>query len=201
MEKRTAADLRRAFGRRVHDARREAGLSQTELARALGLRSGVAVGDWERGKALPKFETFLRLCEAVNQPPAFFIDGYRDRPVKDPVERLRETFEGADAKAVQRHLELLHRLEHLPVEVGRGISPEELRSALEQLRSEEAAETAKARLAAAGRRADPAGRESGLPPRPLDESREAAAREAFRLGWDAALGALREWLHRRARAG
>ncbi|HEV2283148.1 MAG TPA: helix-turn-helix transcriptional regulator, partial [bacterium] len=60
MEKRTAADLRRAFGRRVHDARREAGLSQTELARALGLRSGVAVGDWERGKALPKFETFLR---------------------------------------------------------------------------------------------------------------------------------------------
>ncbi|HEV2283217.1 MAG TPA: hypothetical protein VGX75_12595, partial [bacterium] len=145
--------------------------------------------------------TFLRLCEAVNQPPAFFIDGYRDRPVKDPVERLRETFEGADAKAVQRHLELLHRLEHLPVEVGRGISPEELRSALEQLRSEEAAETAKARLAAAGRRADPAGRESALSPRPLDESREAAAREAFRLGWDAALGALREWLHRRARAG
>jgi transcriptional regulator with XRE-family HTH domain len=201
MEKRTAADLRRAFGRRVHDARRDAGLSQTELARALGLRSGVAVGDWERGKALPKFETFLRLCEAVNQPPAFFIDGYRDRPVKDPVDRLRETFEGADAKAVQRHLELLHRLEHLPVEVGRGIAPEELRSALEQLRSEEAAETAKARLTAAGRRADPAGRESGLSPRPLDESREAAAQEAFRLGWDAALGALREWLHRRARAG
>lgn len=195
MEKRTVADLRRAFGRRVHDARRDAGLSQTELARVLGLRSGVAVGDWERGKALPKFETFLRLCEAVNQPPAFFIDGYRDRPVKDPVDRLRETFEGADAKAVQRHLELLHRLEHLPVEVGRGIAPEELRSAVEHLRFEEAAETAKARLAAAGRRAD-----SGPPPRPLDESREAAAQEAFRLGWEAALGALREWLHRRARA-
>lgn len=196
MEKRTVADLRRAFGRRVHDARRDAGLSQTELARVLGLRSGVAVGDWERGKALPKFETFLRLCEAVNQPPAFFIDGYRDRPVKDPIDRLRETFEGADAKAAQRHLELLHRLEHLPVEVGRGIAPEELRSALEHLRFEEAAETAKARLAAAGRRTDP----SGPPSRPLDESREAAAQEAFRLGWEAAFGALREWLHRRARA-
>src|SRR5215470_6700798 len=196
VEKRTVVDLRRAFGRRVHDARRDAGLSQTELARVLGLRSGVAVGDWERGKALPKFETFLRLCEAVNQSPAFFIDGYRDRPVKDPVDRLRETFEGADAKAAQRHLELLHRLEHLPVEVGRGIAPEELRSALEQLRLEEGAETAKTRLAAAGRRAD-----SGGPPvRPLDESREAAAKEAFRLGWEAALGALRDWLHRRARA-
>jgi transcriptional regulator with XRE-family HTH domain len=196
MEKRTVADLRRAFGRRVHDARRDAGLSQTELARVLGLRSGVAVGDWERGKALPKFETFLRLCEAVNQPPAFFIDGYRDHPVKDPVDRLRETFEGADAKAAQRHLELLHRLEHLPVEVGRGIAPEELRAALEHLRFEEAADTAKARLAAAGRRSDP-----GSPPaRALDETREAAAEEAFRLGWEAALGALREWLHRRARA-
>jgi len=191
MEKRTVADLRRAFGRRVHDARRDAGLSQTELARVLGLRSGVAVGDWERGKALPKFETFLRLCEAVNQPPAFFIDGYHDRPVKDPVDRLRETFEGADVKAAQRHLELLHRLEHLPVEVGRGIAPEELRSALEQLRFEEAAETAKARFAAAGRRADP----GGPPARALDETQE-----AFRLGWEAALGALREWLHRRARA-
>jgi len=197
MEKRTVADLRRAFGRRVHDARRDAGLSQTELARVLGLRSGVAVGDWERGKALPKFETFLRLCEAVNQPPAFFIDGYRDRPVKDPVDRLRETFEGADAKAAQRHLELLHRLEHLPVEVGRGIAPEELRAALEQLRFEEAAETAQSRLAAVGRRAAEGG---GPPARPLDESREAAAQEAFRLGWEAALGALRDWLHRRARA-
>jgi transcriptional regulator with XRE-family HTH domain len=196
MEKRTVADLRREFGRRVHDARRDAGLSQTELARVLGLRSGVAVGDWERGKALPKFETFLRLCEAVNQPPAYFIDGYRDRPVKDPVDRLRETFEGADAKAAQRHLELLHRLEHLPVEVGRGIAPDELRSALEHLRFEEAGETAKARLAAAGRRADP----GGTPARALDESREAAAQEAFRLGWEAALGALREWLHRRGRA-
>ena len=196
MEKRPVVELRRAFGRRVHDARRGAGLSQTELARVLGLRSGVAVGDWERGKALPKFETFLRLCEAVNQPPAFFIDGYHDRPVKDPVDRLRETFEGADAKAAQRHLELLHRLEHLPVEVGRGIAPEELRSALESLKFEEAAETATTRLAASGRRADP----GGPPARALDETREAAAQEAFRLGWEAALGALREWLHRRARA-
>jgi len=197
MEKRTAAELRRAFGRRVHDARRDAGLSQTELARRLGLRSGVAVGDWERGKALPKFETFLRLCEAVNQPPAFFIDGYRERPVKDPVDRLRETLEGVDAKAAQRHLEMLHRLEHLPVEVGRGIAPEELRSALEHLRFEEEAATAQTRLAAAGRRADA----GGPPSRSHDEGPEAAAREAFRLGWEAAVGALRDWLHRRARGG
>ena len=194
MEKRAAAELRRTFGRRVHDARRDAGLSQMQLAHALGLRSGVAVGDWERGKALPKFETFLRLCQAVNQPPAFFIEGYRDRPVKDPVDRLRETLEAAEAKTGQRHLELLHRLEHLPVEVGRGIAPEELRTVLDHLRFEEAAATAQARLAAAGRRGD-----GGLPSRAPEETRE-AAQEAFRLGWDAALGALREWLHRRARA-
>ena len=196
MEERTVANLRRAFGRRVHDARRGAGLSQTELARVLGLRSGVAVGDWERGKALPKFETFLRLCDAVNQPPAYFIDGYRERPVKDPVDRLRETVEAADARTAQRHLELLHRLEHLPVEVGRGIAPEELRSALEHLRFDDAAKTAETHLAAAGRRTDP----SAPALRPREESREAAAQEAFRLGWEAALGALREWLHRRARA-
>src|SRR5579884_3104872 len=131
MEKRSAADLRRAFRKRVQQARHAVRLSQTQLARRLGLRSGVAVGDWERGKALPKFETFLRLCGAVNRPPAFFIEGYRERPVQDPVERMRESLEAAEAKASQRHLELLHRLEHLPVEVGRSITPEELRSTLE----------------------------------------------------------------------
>jgi len=188
MEKHTVVDLRRSFGRRVHEARRAARLSQTQLARMLGLRSGVAVGDWERGKALPKFETFMRLCAALNQPPAFFIEGYRDHPVKDAAERLRDALEGLEARTAQRHLELLHRLEHLPVEVGRSIAPEELRSALERLRFEDAAAAAEGRLAAALRRqdADNAGN---------------AAREALRVGWDAACSALRDWLQRRARIG
>jgi transcriptional regulator with XRE-family HTH domain len=192
MEKRSVADLRRAFGGRVQEARRAARLSQTQLARRVGLRSGVAVGDWERGKALPKFETFLRLCEVLNHPPAFFIEGYHERPIKDPATLLHDALETFESKASQRHLELLHRLEHLPVEVGRSIAPEELRSALERMRFEDAAPVAEARLRAALRHRRGSGDE---------DAEQAVAREALRQGWDAAREALRDWLQQRGRVG
>jgi transcriptional regulator with XRE-family HTH domain len=190
MEKRYVVDLRRAFGKRVQEARHATRLSQAQLARQLGLRSGVAVGDWERGKALPKFETFLRLCEALNQPPAFFIEGYRDRPQKDPAQMLQQSLEAIEHRGAQRHLELLHRLEHLPVEVGRSIAPEELRAALERMRFEDAAPVAEARLRAALSHRRGGGDE---------DAERAVAREALRQGWDAAREALREWLQQRGK--
>lgn len=190
MEKRSIADLRRSFGGRVHEARQAAHLSQTQLARRLGLRSGVAVGDWERGKALPKFETFMRLCEAVNQPPAYFIEGYRERPVKDPAQTVIALLDGLEAKGGQRHLELLHRLEQLPVEIGRSIAPEELRAALERMRFEDAAPVVEARLRATLRHRRGGGDE---------DAEQAVAREALRQGWDAAREALRDWLQQRGR--
>jgi transcriptional regulator with XRE-family HTH domain len=190
MEKRSIADLRRSFGGRVHEARQAARLSQTQLARRLGLRSGVAVGDWERGKALPKFETFMRLCEALNQSPAYFIEGYRERPIKDPAQTMIALLDGLEAKSGQRHLELLHRLEHLPVEIGRSIAPEELRAALERMRFEDAAPVVEARLRATLRHRRGGGDE---------DAEQAVAREALRQGWDAAREALRDWLQQRGR--
>lgn len=192
VEKLSVSEVRRSFGSRVRAARQQAGLSQAQLARRLGLRSAVAVGDWERGKALPKFETFLHLCQALNQPPAYFIEGYHDRPVKDPLQTIREALDALDARAGQRHLELLHRLEQLPVEVGRSIAPEELRSALERLRFEDAAAVAEARLQAVLRH-----RRAGVD----EEAERAVAREALRQGWDAAREALRNWLQQRGRIG
>ncbi len=189
MERQQVIELRRAFGGRVHEARRAARLSQVQLAKRLGLRSGVAVGDWERAKALPKFETFMRLCEALNQPPAYFIEGYRDRPSKGRVDTPQDAVDALEAKSSQRHLELIHRLEHLPVEIGRSIAPEELRATLERMRCEDLPATVEARLGAA------------LPQRhgARDED-SSAAREAFRQGWEAAYEALRRWLHERGQA-
>jgi HTH-type transcriptional regulator, cell division transcriptional repressor len=188
MERRPIADLRRSFGGRVHEARQAARISQAELAKRLGLRSGVAVGDWERGKALPKFETFMRLCEALNQSPAYFIEGYRDRPAKGRVETIQDAVDTLETKLGQRHLELIHRLEHLPVEIGRSIAPEELRAALEQMRCDDPA-TVEARLGAA------------LPQRHGGrDDQSSLAREAFRQGWEAAHDAVRQWLHQRGRA-
>ena len=187
MEQRPVVELRRAFGGRVHEARQAAGISQAQLAKRLGLRSGVAVGDWERGKALPKFETFMRLCEALNQSPAYFIEGYRERPAKGRIESIQDAVDTVEAKSVQRHLELIHRLEHLPVEIGRSIAPEELRTALERMRVEDLATTVESRLGAGSRHG---GREESV----------SVAQEAFRQGWEAAHEAIRKWLHQRARA-
>ena len=189
MERRPIAELRRSFGGRVHEARHAVRISQAQLAKRLGLRSGVAVGDWERGKALPKFETFMRLCEALNEPPAYFIEGYRDRPVKGRVETVQEAVDTLDTKSAQRHLELIHRLEHLPVEIGRSIAPEELRAALEQMRCDDLPATVEARLGAT------------LPQRHGGRDEQSVvAREAFRQGWEAAQEAVRQWLHQRGRA-
>jgi len=189
MERRQVAELRRSFGGRVHEARRAAQMSQVQLAKRLGLRSGVAVGDWERGKALPKFETFMRLCEALNQPPAYFIEGYRDRPQKGRVDTLQDAVDSLETKSSQRHLELIHRLEHLPVEIGRSIAPEELRATLERMRCEDLPATVEARLGAA------------VPQRHGGRDEESSvAREAFRQGWEAAYDALRRWLHERGQA-
>ncbi len=190
MDQRSIIDLRRTFGGRVQEARRAAGLSQTQLARKIGLRSGVAVGDWERGKALPKFETFMRLCDVLNQSPAFFIEGYTERPRKEPAQQVQDALDGLDARVAQRHLELLHRLEHLPVEIGRSVAPEELRSALERMRFEDAAPVAEARLRAALRHRRGGGDE---------DAEQAVAREALRQGWDAAREAVRDWLQQRGR--
>src|SRR5437016_4569996 len=213
MERRQVVELRRSFGGRVHEARRGAQMSQVQLAKRLGLRSGVAVGDWERGKALPKFETFMRLCEALNQPPAYFIEGYRDRPQKGRVDTLQDAVDSLETKSSQRHLELIHRLEHLPVEIGRSIAPEELRAmlihrlehlpveigrsiapeelraTLERMRCEDLPATVEARLGAA------------VPQRHGGRDEESSvAREAFRQGWEAAYDALRRWLHERGQA-
>ena len=189
MERRPILGLRRSFGSRVHEARQAARISQAELAKRLGLRSGVAVGDWERGKALPKFETFMRLCEALNQPPAYFIEGYRDRPLKGRVETVQDAVDSIETKSAQRHLELIHRLEHLPVEIGRSIAPEELRAALERMRCDDLPATVEARLGAA------------LPQRHGGrDDQSSVAREAFRQGWEAAHEAVHQWLHQRGRA-
>ena len=188
MEHRPVADLRRSFGSRVYEARQAARISQAQLAKRLGLRSGVAVGDWERGKALPKFETFMRLCEALNQSPAYFIEGYRERPAKGRIESIPDAVEALESKAAQRHLELLHRMEHLPVEIGRSIAPEELRVALERMRVEDLAATVETRLGA------PPPRHGGR------EDNASVAEEAFRQGWEAAHEAVRSWLLQRGRA-
>jgi len=66
-------DLKRAIGRRVRTARREAGVTQEDLA-ARTDRSTEAVSNIERGVSLPTLDTLERLAEALGAPLSFFFD-------------------------------------------------------------------------------------------------------------------------------
>ncbi len=78
--------IRRTLPTRIREARQRAHLSQNEVAYELQRRGrkvsgGAVISDWERGKAFPKFATFLAFCEVVNQPPGFFFgEDYDRRP-------------------------------------------------------------------------------------------------------------------------
>ncbi|MCS7234814.1 MAG: helix-turn-helix transcriptional regulator [Armatimonadota bacterium] len=186
---RLVGEVRKSFGLRVHEARTAAGLSQRELARALGLRSAVAVGDWERGKGFPRFETFLRLCEVLNQPPAFFLEGYAEPPSRDDplqaIERLEQRMQ-------QRHLELLHRLEQLPAEVSGCVPPDEVIRFLDSMDFEQDV-LPKLPLDVRG-----ALRARKLPPG-LEEAAYGIARNAAWHAWDVTRDAVRGWLRRQRR--
>lgn len=186
---RLVAEVRKSFGLRVHEARTSAGLSQRELARALGLRSAVAVGDWERGKAFPKFETFLRLCEVLNRPPAFFLEGYTEAPGEaDPFQAL----ERLEQRMQQRHLELLHRLEQLPAEVSGCLPPEDVVRYLDSMDFERDVLPnlpLDVRGALKAQRVPPA----------LEEVAYSIARNAAWHAWEVTRDAVRTWLRRQRR--
>ncbi len=186
---RLVSEVRKSFGLRVHEARTSAGLSQRELARALGLRSAVAVGDWERGKSFPKFETFLRLCEVLGKPPAFFLEGYAESPRDDdPVQAI----ERLEQRLQQRHLELLHRLEQLPAEVSGCVPPEEVVRFLDGMDFEQDI-LPRLPLDIQG-----ALRARRLPAA-LEEAAYGIARNAAWHAWDVTRDAVRAWLRRQRR--
>jgi transcriptional regulator with XRE-family HTH domain len=182
-------EVRAKFGLRVQGARTAAGLSQGELARALGLRSAVAVGDWERGKAFPRFETFLRLCEVLGQPPAYFLEGYTQLPgEEDPTQAL----ERLEQRMQQRHLELLHRLEQLPAEVSGCLPPDEVVRFLDSMEFE--------RDVLPNLPLDIAGalRARKLPPA-FEEAAYGIARNAAWHAWEVTRDAVRAWIRRQRR--
>ena len=62
---------RRLIPARLVEARKAARINQTELSERVGV-TRQAVSSYERGEKMPEAETFLRICGALDQPPAFF---------------------------------------------------------------------------------------------------------------------------------
>src|SRR6266566_5466822 len=61
------------IGRRVQQARDEAGLTQQELAERVGLKNGANLSRIERGKTRLTTRRMLRIADATKKPVEFFV--------------------------------------------------------------------------------------------------------------------------------
>ncbi len=90
------------FASRLKQLRTQRGLSQTELAKAVGVHYN-HIGRYERGQSKPTAETLTRLAEALGVSGDFLMEGRADEAAKatfedrdllmqfKEVERLNET--------------------------------------------------------------------------------------------------------------
>lgn len=68
-----------AIGNRIYQLRTARGMSQRELAQALGNKSSnELVGRWERGSASPSAETLVKLSEFFGVSVDWILKGERD---------------------------------------------------------------------------------------------------------------------------
>ncbi len=61
-----------SIGDRICEARTRAGLTQHDLAKALGFSKGV-IGHWEAGRRHPSVETVCRIAELTFTQPAWLL--------------------------------------------------------------------------------------------------------------------------------
>jgi transcriptional regulator with XRE-family HTH domain len=61
------------IGRRIAEAREEAGLSQRELAEKIGVADAQSVSRYERGITEVKTRRLERIAEATGKPLSFFV--------------------------------------------------------------------------------------------------------------------------------
>lgn len=71
-ESRDEVIVRVSVGDRIRAARRNAGMTQKELAEMLGVVPSM-IGQYEIGERTPKFATVLRLAETLRVSPAFLL--------------------------------------------------------------------------------------------------------------------------------
>ena len=118
------------FGRRLHAARKRAGLSQRALAGRVGL-SAMAISKYEQGRMLPGSERLIALAEALGVPVEYLLRpdpvsvtaiAWRSHP-RVPA-RARDAAVSLVADWVERYRELEQLLgEQLPGDAAAGVVP------------------------------------------------------------------------------
>lgn len=65
--------MNESFKSRVRQARREAGLRQSDLADAVGVTPR-AIAMWEAGDRTPRIHLLKRIADATDKPVAWFLE-------------------------------------------------------------------------------------------------------------------------------
>lgn len=76
-------DFKKELGRRIRDARKKSGLTQTELAEVVGTSNTTTVGNWEIGFSSPRLETIPLLCRVLSVSPSELIPLSYEVPTKE----------------------------------------------------------------------------------------------------------------------
>ena len=110
-------------GERIKAARKNAGMTQKELADKLNI-SYVGVSQWENNLRNPKFETLQRIADALDTEVNIFISGQtleqRDQAMKDYVAKrfneaqLMTAFNKLNDKGQQVAVERVEELTKIP---------------------------------------------------------------------------------------
>jgi transcriptional regulator with XRE-family HTH domain len=95
------------LGRRVLQARQEAGLTQKQLAEGIN-KTTQSVKLVEKGLSSMKLETFITLCEFTNKTPNFFMqDDCRQAKIENIVSMIDkvDSFNGSQLDLLKEALE------------------------------------------------------------------------------------------------
>lgn len=77
------------FGAYTRKLRTTVGLSQLEVARSLGLKSGQLVSNWERGTCYPPLESFGELTSLYKVNLKSFFNKYWEHVKADDWKKIR----------------------------------------------------------------------------------------------------------------
>lgn len=114
------------YGEKIKKARKEAGLTQAELANKCGL-AAITIQQYERNLREPKIEALRKIAEALGMPsPAYFVFD----PIPDETEKSPAPDEG-EADRIMEFMRSLpkDRLRGILVALG---APEEVLAELDQ---------------------------------------------------------------------
>lgn len=82
---------RKLIGMRVAAARRESGITQTQLAELIGI-SRVALSSYESGRVRFKIQTLMTLSKILNKPLAYFVHSFeKEENIYQPEEVQKTT--------------------------------------------------------------------------------------------------------------